>query len=105
MGVLDYIYDSCITAGPLEPEKSSTSPIKMQTIEINLNLPAARIVRIMEHLEEITGLPQKAIRLDNGGEQHPAIFINWCEEREIELKFIQLSKPKQNPYIEQITQC
>jgi putative transposase len=42
----------------------------------------------------------KAICLDNGSELRSAIFTSWCEEKGIELKFIQLGKPKQNAFIE-----
>lgn len=68
-------------------------------IEVDLSLPAARVVRVMEQLEEMVGLP-KAIRLDNGSELRSAIFTGWCEEKGIELKFIQPGKPQQNAFIE-----
>jgi putative transposase len=53
----------------------------------------------LEQLEEIHGLPQ-AIRLDNGSELGAAIFMEWCMEKGIELKFIQPGKPQQNAYVE-----
>jgi putative transposase len=68
-------------------------------IEIDISLPAARVVRTLEQLEDIHGLPQ-AIRLDNGSELRSAIFMGWCEEKGIELKFIQPGKPQQNAFIE-----
>ena len=68
-------------------------------IEIDLSLPAARVVRTLEQLEEIHGLP-KAIRLDNGSELRSAVFMGWCESKGIELKFIQPGKPQQNAFIE-----
>ena len=68
-------------------------------IEIDLSLPAARVVRTLEQLEEIRGLP-KAIRLDNGNELRSAVFIGWCESKGIDLKFIQPGKPQQNAFIE-----
>ena len=61
--------------------------------------PAASAVRILDQLEEIHGLP-KAIRLDNGGELRSAVFMGWCEEKGIALKFIQPGKPQQNSLIE-----
>jgi putative transposase len=51
-------------------------------IEIDISLPAARVVRTLEQLEEIHGLP-KSIRLDNGSELRPckeffiAIWTKW----------------------------
>ena len=47
-------------------------------IEIDISLPAARVVRTLEQLEKIHGLP-KAIRLDNGSELRSAVFMVWCE--------------------------
>lgn len=44
-------------------------------IEIDLSLRAARVVRVMEQLEEMVGLP-KAIRLDNGSELCSTVFTN-----------------------------
>jgi putative transposase len=68
-------------------------------IEVDLSLPAAPVVRVMEQLEEMAGLP-KAIRLDNRSELRSAIFTGRYKEKDIELKFIQLGKPQQNAFIE-----
>jgi putative transposase len=68
-------------------------------IEIDISLPAARVVRTLEQLEENHGLPE-AIRLDNGNELRSAIFMEWCMEKGIELKFIQPGKPQQNAFVE-----
>ena len=67
-------------------------------IEIDISLTAARIVRTLEQIEEIHGLPN-AIRLDNGSELRSIIFTDWCEEKGIELQFIQPDKP-QHAFIE-----
>jgi putative transposase len=53
----------------------------------------------MEQLEEMVGLP-KAIRLDSGSELRSAIFSGWCEEKGIELKFVQPVKLQKNTFIE-----
>ena len=68
-------------------------------IEVDISLPAARVVRTLEQLEEIHGLPE-AIRLDNGSELRSTIFMEWCMEKGIELKFIQPGKPQQNAFVE-----
>ena len=68
-------------------------------IEVDFSLPAARVVRVLEQLGEIHGLP-KAIRLDNGPELRSAKFTEWCEKKGIELMFIQPGKPSQNAFIE-----
>jgi putative transposase len=69
------------------------------TIEIDTSLPAARVVRTLEQLGEVYGLPQ-ALRLDNGPELRSAALTDWCEERGIELRYIQPGKPSQNAFIE-----
>lgn len=69
------------------------------TIEIDFSLPSARVIRVLEQLEEIHGLPE-AIRLDNGPELRAAVFTEWCESKRIELKYIQPGKPQQNAFIE-----
>ncbi len=54
---------------------------------------AARVVWVIEQLEEMVGWP-KAIRLDNGSELRSAVFTGWLEEKGIELNFIQPGKPQ-----------
>ncbi len=68
-------------------------------IEINLSLPETRVVRVMEQLEKMVGLP-KAILLHNWSELHSTVFTSWCTEKGIELKFIQPGIPQQNDFIE-----
>ena len=69
------------------------------TIEVDFSLPSARVIRVLEQLGEIYGLP-KAIRLDNGPELRSAKFTEWCTSKGIELMFIQPGKPQQNAFIE-----
>ena len=68
-------------------------------IEIGTSITAARVVRIMNELIECYGKP-KAIRLDNGAELTAQVFVDWAEENEIQLRFIQPGKPNQNAFIE-----
>ena len=68
-------------------------------IEIDISLPSARVIRVLEQLEEICGL-QEAIRLDNGSEYSSATFTQWAASKQIELMFIQPGKPQQNAFIE-----
>lgn len=68
-------------------------------IEVDLSLPAARIIRVLERIIEWRGLPQ-ALRLDNGPEHLSQIFRQWAEGRGIQLRFIQPGKPAQNAYVE-----
>ena len=66
---------------------------------MDLSLPAARIIRVLERIIEWRGRPQ-ALRLDNGPEHLSQIFRQWAEDRGIQLRFIQPGKPAQNAYVE-----
>ena len=68
-------------------------------IEIDTSLPAERLVRTMEQIKEWRGLPE-AIRCDNGPELISKKFADWCEENDVEIRFIQPGKPDQNAFIE-----
>lgn len=68
-------------------------------IEVATSIPARRVVRMLEELIELHGTP-RAIRLDNGSELASTVFTEWCQERQIELMFIQPGKPDQNAFIE-----
>jgi transposase InsO family protein len=99
-GPLDFMYDTLYYGRSFRTlNVIDESNREVLAIEVDLSLPAARVVRVMEQLEEMVGLP-KAIRLDNGSELRSAIFTSWCVEKGIELKFIQPGKPQQNAFIE-----
>lgn len=68
-------------------------------IEVDTNLPAKRVIRVLQHLAERRGLPQ-ALRMDNGPELIAQEFVDWCQHRGIEMRYIQPGKPDQNAYIE-----
>ena len=68
-------------------------------IEIDTNLPARRVVRVLTRLVQLRGTPQ-AIRVDNGPELIAEAFSNWGECNGIEPRYIQPGKPDQNAYIE-----
>jgi len=68
-------------------------------IEIDLNLPAPRIIRVLDQIAEIRGYPNK-LRLDNGPEMISLALANWAEEHDVQLDFIQPGKPTQNAFIE-----
>ena len=100
MWALDFMYDTLHYGRPFRTlNVIDESNREILAIEIDISLPAARVVRTLEQLEDIHGLPQ-AIRLDNGSELRSAIFMGWCEEKGIELQFIQPGKPQQNAFIE-----
>jgi len=68
-------------------------------IEIDTSLTGERVVRVLERLKLWRGLP-RAIRCDNGPELLSEVFVRWCEENGIEIRYIQPGKPNQNAFIE-----
>lgn len=70
-------------------------------IETDTSLPALRLIRVLERLEEVRGIPQM-IRVDNGPEFISDKLDAWCKERKINLVFIQPGKPMQNGFVERL---
>lgn len=68
-------------------------------IEVDTSLPSRRVIRVLERLVEMRGTPRR-VRVDNGPEFISDLLQRWCEERNIELQFIQPGKPVQNAFIE-----
>ena len=61
--------------------------------------PAEHVVNALNDLVFYRGKPGQ-IRVDNGPEFMSQAFINWCNENNIKIKYIQPGKPVQNAYIE-----
>jgi putative transposase len=68
-------------------------------IEVDLSLPGARVLRVLEQLAEERGLPQ-AIRVDHGPEFICDTVRRWCEKQRVQLDYIQPGKPMQNGHVE-----
>ena len=68
-------------------------------IEVDLSLPAGRVIRSLDQIIEWRGRP-KAIRCDNGPEYISNTLQRWAEKRGIRLDYIQPGKPQQNAYVE-----
>ena len=68
-------------------------------IEIDLNLPASRVIRTLDQIALWRGYPAQ-LRLDNGPEFVSLALADWAERHGIHLAFIQPGKPMQNGYIE-----
>ena len=68
-------------------------------IEIDLNLTAERVVRVLDRLVALRGVP-KQIRMDNGPEFTSGVMKSWFEDNNIKPEFIQPGKPAQNGYVE-----
>ena len=68
-------------------------------IEVDLSLPAERVVRALNQIIEWRGKP-KQIRCDNGPEYISKLLGQWADKHQILLVFIQPGNPQQNAYIE-----
>lgn len=68
-------------------------------IETDTSLPALRVIRVLEQLKELRGLPNM-IRVDNGPEFISHRLDTWCKDHKITLAYIQPGKPTQNAYVE-----
>ncbi|WP_419778819.1 IS3 family transposase [Maridesulfovibrio sp.] len=69
------------------------------SIEVDLSLPADRVVRTLDQIIEWRGKPE-AIRCDNGPEYISNRLLLWAEKEDIRLEYIQPGKPQQNAYVE-----
>ena len=68
-------------------------------IEVDINLPASRVIRVLERITTWRGYPAR-LRMDNGPELVSVALADWAEEHGVVLDFIQPGRPTQNSYIE-----
>lgn len=68
-------------------------------IEIDLNLPSARIIRVLERIVAWRGYPDQ-IRMDNGPEFIATVLADWAQQHGVKLEFIEPGRPMQNGFIE-----
>ena len=68
-------------------------------IEVDFSLPGERVVRVLERLAFLRGLPAK-ITLDNGPELISKALVDWANKNGVVLDYIQPGKPMQNGFIE-----
>ncbi|MDP6725543.1 MAG: IS3 family transposase [Arenicellales bacterium] len=68
-------------------------------IEVDLNLPSQRIIRVLDRIALTRGYPAK-MRMDNGPELISTTMAEWAEEHCVDLEFIQPGKPTQNSFVE-----
>ena len=68
-------------------------------IEVDLSLPAARVIRSLEQIIDWRGRP-KAIRCDNGPEYLSGVLQQWSRRKGIRIDYIQPGQPQQNAYVE-----
>lgn len=68
-------------------------------IEVDTSLTGHRVVRVLEWLSEVRGLPE-AIRVDNGPEFISKALDEWAYRNSVKLDFIRPGKPVENCYVE-----
>ena len=72
---------------------------ELLAIEIDMSLPAQRIIRVLDRIAAYRGYP-KRLRQDNGPEFISHTLELWSEQHGVKLDFIKPGKPTQNAYIE-----
>ena len=70
-------------------------------MEIDMSLPAERVIRSLEQIIEWRGKPQ-SIRCDNGPEYISSKLKAWAFKKGIQINYIQPGNPQQNAYVESI---
>jgi putative transposase len=68
-------------------------------IEVDTSIPSLRVIRTLEKLKVIRGLPRDIV-LDNGPEFIAGSLERWTKDNGIDLHFIDKGKPTQNAFIE-----
>ncbi|EIX9081763.1 IS3 family transposase [Klebsiella aerogenes] len=68
-------------------------------IEIDLNIPAQRVIWVLDRIVANRGYPLK-MWMDNGPELVSLALAQWAEEHGVMLEFIKPGKPTQNAFIE-----
>lgn len=68
-------------------------------IEVDLNLPAPRVIRVLDRIASQRGYPER-VRMDNGPEFVSVALAGWAEDHDVQLEFIQPGRPMQHSYIE-----
>jgi putative transposase len=77
---------------------------RVLAIETDLNLPAPRVIRVLERIVAGRGYPSK-LRLYNGPEFISATLADWAESHNIELDFIKPGDLSQNSYVERFSRA
>lgn len=68
-------------------------------IEVDVSLPAARVMRVLDQLIELRGKPE-VIVVDNGPEFASKALDGWAYDNKVGLRFITPGKPVENAFIE-----
>ncbi len=73
------------------------------SIEIDLNLPALRVVRVLDGSAANRDYPVM-LCMDNGPEFISLVLAEWAEQHAVKLEFIQPGKPTQSALTEHTVQ-
>lgn len=68
-------------------------------IEVATSIPGERVVRVLDRLGQVHGLPDRIV-CDNGPEFLSLAMATWAEDRGVEIDFIEPGKPIQNCFAE-----
>jgi len=97
---MDFVTDSIVTgrrfrALAIVDDYSRECP----AIEVDTSLGGARVVRVLERLADMRGLPE-VITVDNGPEFAGRIMDEWAYRKDVKLSFIRPGKPVENAFAE-----
>jgi len=68
-------------------------------LEVAISIDAQAVTKILDYVIKERGKPE-TIRVDNGPEFTSHQFMEYCESKGIEIRYIQPGKPTQNAFIE-----
>jgi putative transposase len=68
-------------------------------IEVDLNLPSARVICVLERIVAWRGFSAQ-ILMENGHEFISVTFAEWAQKHDVHLEFIEAARPMQNCLVE-----
>lgn len=99
---MDFVHDSLVTGRRIKCLTMVDDFTKeLPRIEVGHSISGFHLVRILEELKDVTGLPEE-IRSDNGPEFQSKVFLEYCLSQGINLRFTRPGKPTDNSFIESL---
>lgn len=99
---IDFVHDSLVTGRRIKCLTIVDDFTReLPRIEVAHSISGFHLVRILEELKDVTGLPQE-IRSDNGPEFQSKVFLEYCLGEGINLRFTRPGKPMDNSFIESL---
>ncbi|MBK8057864.1 MAG: IS3 family transposase [Gemmatimonadetes bacterium] len=97
---MDFISDQCANGRRFRVlSLIDTCTRECLALEVDTSLPAARVVRVLDDVTSLRGVP-RAITVDNGPEFMARALDAWAYARQVQLAFIRPGKPVENAYVE-----